>query len=198
VATINGANYNFTNNSLTISNLAPGVYPVCISIPGKIFEQCFSLTIGKGSSLTGKSSVSSNVASVQIIEGTAPFKVFVNGLSQFETLAPNFTIPVQQGDLLEVKTAKACEGIYATSITDPLSGSVAFPNPTRGLFEIVTPTLKKEITIELYSLNGQLISKGDYLVINGKVQLNIERETAGVYLAKVFFDTPISVTIVKE
>ena len=199
VATVNGTNYNFTNNSLTISNLAPGVYPVCITIPGKAnFEQCYSLTITKGSSLTGKSSVSSNVASVQIVEGTAPFEVFVNGTTQFETSATNFTVPVKQGDFLEVKTAIACEGIYATSIMDPLSGFVAYPNPTHGLIEIATPTLKTEISIELFNLNGQLISKGVYPVSNGKVQLNLEKESAGVYFAKVLLDTPASLTIVKQ
>ena len=198
VATINGTNYNFTNNSLTISNLAPGVYPVCISIPGKAFEQCYSVTITKGSSLTGKSSVSSNIASVQIIEGTAPFEVFVNGLPQFETSATNFSLPVKQGDYLEIKTAKTCEGIYATSIMDPLSGFAAYPNPTHGIIEIATPTLKTEIAIELYNLNGQLISKGMYAVSNGKVQLNLENESAGVYFAKVHLDTPVSLTIVKD
>ena len=199
VATVNGTNYNFTNNSLTISNLAPGVYPVCITIPGKAnFEQCYSLTITKGSSLTGKSSVSSNVASVQIVEGTAPFEVYVNGTTQFETSATNFTVPVKQGDFLEVKTAIACEGIYATSIMDPLSGFVAYPNPTHGVIEIATPTLKTEITIELYNLNGQLVSKGVYSVSNGKVQLNLEKESAGVYFAKVHLDIPVSLTIVKE
>ena len=199
VATVNGTNYNFTNNSLTISNLAPGVYPVCITIPGKAnFEQCYSLTITKGSSLTGKSSVSSNVASVQIVEGTAPFEVFVNGTTQFETSATNFIVPVKQGDFLEVKTAKACEGIYATSIMDPLSGFAAYPNPTHGVIEIATPTLKTEISIELFNLNGQLISKGVYPVSNGKVQLNLEKESAGVYFAKVLLDTPASLTIVKQ
>jgi hypothetical protein len=199
VATVNGTNYNFTNNNLTISNLAPGVYPVCITIPGKTnFEQCYSLTIAKGSSLTGKSSVNSNTASVQIMEGTAPFEVFVNGTSQFETSATNFTIPVQQGDFLEVKTAKACEGIYATSIMDPLSGFAAYPNPTHGVIEIATPILKTEIAVELYNLNGQLISKGVYQVSNGKVQLNLEKESAGVYFAKVYLDTPVSLTIVKQ
>ncbi|MEY4433643.1 MAG: Malto-oligosyltrehalose trehalohydrolase, partial [Bacteroidota bacterium] len=199
VATINGTNYNFTNNSLTISNLAPGVYPVCITIPGKTnFEQCFSLTIAKGSSLTGKSLVTSNIASVQITEGTAPFEVFVNGLPQFETLATNFTVPVKQGDFLEVKTAKVCEGIYAVSILDPLSGFTAYPNPTHGVIEMATPTLLKEIAIELYNLNGQLVSKGMYAVVNGKVHLNLEKESAGVYFAKVHADTPVSVKIIKE
>jgi hypothetical protein len=122
----------------------------------------------------------------------------VNGNYQFETMGTTFSVPVQQGDYLEVKTAKACEGIYATSIVDELNSFVAYPNPTYGLIEIVTPTLKSEIAVELYNLNGQLISKGLYSVLNGKVQLNIEKESAGVYFAKVYLDTPVSLTIVKQ
>jgi 1,4-alpha-glucan branching enzyme len=199
VATIKGTNYNFTNNSLTISNLPPGTYPVCITISGKTnYEQCYTVTINRGSSLTGKTSVASKMAIVEIIEGTAPFQVVVNGNYQFETSVTTFSVPVSQGDLLEVKTAKTCEGVYATSITDPLSGFVAYPNPTHGLIEITTPTLQKEITIELYNSNGQLISKGNYSVMNGEVHLNVEKESAGVYFAKVYLDTPISVTIVKK
>ncbi len=199
VATINGTSYNFSNNNLTISNLAPGIYPVCITIPGKTnFEQCYNLTISRGSTLAGKTSISSNVASVQIMEGTAPFEVFVNGVTQFETTATNFTVPVQKGDLLEVKTTKLCEGTYATSIVDELNGFAAYPNPTHGLIEIDTPTLKTEIHVELYNLNGQLVSKELCLVTNGKVQLNLEKESAGVYFAKVYLDSPISLTIVKE
>ncbi|MCX8483551.1 MAG: T9SS type A sorting domain-containing protein, partial [Crocinitomicaceae bacterium] len=74
----------------------------------------------------------------------------------------------------------------------------AYPNPTHGVIEIAAPTLKTEIAIELYNLKGQLISKGVYSVLNGKVSLNLEKESAGVYFAKVHLETPVSVTIVKE
>jgi hypothetical protein len=37
-----------------------------------------------------------------------------------------------------------------------------------------------------------------YSVVNGKVQLNLEKESAGVYFAKVYLDTPVSLTIVKQ
>lgn len=198
VAKIKGTDYNFINNKLNVSNLAPGIYPVCITISGKTFEQCFNLTIAKGSSLTGKSTVSSNKVAVEIADGTAPFEVFVNGASQFETLATNFTVPVQQGDFLEVKTAKACEGIYAKSIVEDLNGFRAYPNPTHGQIEIATPTLQTEIAVEIYNLNGQLVSKGVYSVMNGKIQLNLEKESAGMYIAKVHLETTLSLTILKQ
>jgi hypothetical protein len=198
VATINGTNYNFVNNGLTVSNLAPGVYTVCISVTGKTFEQCYSVTIGKGGTITGKSTISSNKAIVQITEGTAPFEILVNGTPQFETSDPNFSVDVKQGDLLEVKTAIACEGIYAKTILDGLVGVQIYPNPTPGLFEITIPTSKTEVEVELYSIGSQLISKRKYPVNNQRVQLSLEKESDGVYVAKINLDYPVSLTIIKK
>ena len=56
--------------------------------------------------------------------------------------------------LVEVVTAKACEGIFAkkVSVSDfDVNYQVlsAYPNPTSGSFEIEIPTAKNEVTIEL-------------------------------------------------
>lgn len=197
-ATINGTNYNFVNNGLTVTNLAPGVYTICIGVTGKTFQQCYSVTIGKGGSITGKSSISSNKALVDITSGTAPFEILVNGTTQFETSETNFAVDVKQGDLLEVKTAIACEGIYVANVLDGLVGVVIHPNPTAGLFEITIPTSKTEVEVELYSIGSQLISKRKYPVINQRIQLSLEKETDGVYFAKVNLDVPVSLTIIKK
>lgn len=197
-ATINGTNYTFINNSLTVANLAPGAYTICIGVTGKTFEQCFSVNIGKGGSITGKSSVSSNKAIVDITSGTAPFEILVNGKPQFETSETNFAVDVKHGDLLEVKTAIACEGIYSKTILDGLVGVQIYPNPTAGLFEITIPTSKTEVEIELYSIGSQLISKRKYTVINQKVQLSLEKESDGIYIAKINLDSPVSLTIIKK
>ena len=196
--TINGKNYNFLNNGLTVPDLAPGVYTFCIGVTGKTFEQCYSVTIGKGSSITGKSSFSSNKAVVDISSGTAPFEIVVNGTPQFETNENNFSVDVKQGDLLEIKTSVACEGIYSTNILDGLIGVIIHPNPTSGLFEITIPTSKSEIEIELYSISSQLISKRKYPVNNQRVQLSLEIEPNGIYFAKLNLDSPLSLTIIKK
>lgn len=197
-ATINGTNYTFVNNSLTVSNLAPGVYTICIGVTGKTFQQCYSVTIGKGGSITGKSSFNSNKAIVEITEGTAPFEIFINGTHQFETSETNFAVGVKQGDLLEVKTAIACEGIFAKTILDGLVGVQIYPNPTAGLFEITIPTSKTEVEVELYSIGSQLISKRKYPVNNQRVQLSLEKESDGIYFAKINLDSPVSLTIIKK
>lgn len=75
---------------------------------------------------------------------------------------------------------------------------VAYPNPTKGLFEISLPLSTQETTIELYTLQMQLISQKTYPVNNGKVQLSLENKANGVYFAKVGTVNPVTLKIVKE
>ena len=197
-ARINGVNYNFTNNSLTVPNLASGNYTICITIDGKTFEQCYNMTINKGATLAGKSTFSSDKLSIEITEGTFPYQVFINGSPQFETESAHFTVAVEQGDLLEVKSAKACEGIYTKKIVGEMENAVGYPNPTQDLFTILTPTSKKKIIIELYSTTGQLISKESYAVVDQKVQLDVEKLASGIYIAKVDLENPVNITVIKK
>jgi Leucine-rich repeat (LRR) protein len=197
-ASVNGLYYSFTNNSLKLPNLAPGTYTVSITITGETFEQSFTVIIPKAATITGKSSVIANKVAVEITQGTAPYTVFVDGVEQFETNDSNFSVATKKGGVLEVKTAKACEGIYAAAI-EGLEGAVtAYPNPTSGSFEVQLPTSKKEVVIALYTLNGQLISNKTYTVENGKAQLTLENQPAGVYIAKIEFDTPDYLKIIKN
>jgi Leucine-rich repeat (LRR) protein len=197
-ASINNYFYSFTNNSLKVANLTPGTYTVSITIPGETFEQSFTVVIPKGATITGKSSVVSNKVSVEITEGTAPYTVFVNGVEQFETTDSNFTVDTKNGGLLQVKTAKACEGIYAKEIAGLVGVASAYPNPTSGSFEIELPTSKKDVVISLYTLNGQMISTKTYTVENGKAQLSLENQPAGIYVAKIELDTPDYLKIIKN
>ncbi|WP_413999498.1 alpha-amylase family glycosyl hydrolase [Flavobacterium sp. W1B] len=197
-ATVNGKTYNFVNNRLVIPNLTPDTYTVCISVGGKIFEQCYNVTIPKGTMITAKSTVLSNKVSVEIENGTAPYQVFVNGVVLFETASSSFSIDAQSGDFLEVKTAKACEGIYSNKIDNSLGILSLYPNPTADIFEISLPESKSKVEIALYNVSSQLISKQVYPVVNDKVELSLASQTAGIYFAKIYLDNPKVLTIIKK
>ena len=197
MATLNGSAYNFTNNELTIENLAPGTYTLCITVTGESYEQCYEITIEQGVVVAGKTTVTSNRASIEITQGTAPFSVFVNGVEQFETFAPQFGLDVKHGDLIEVKTAIDCEGTFAQKI-DLFTVLTAYPNPTQGRFEIAVPTLEKNVKIYVYNANGQLISVQNYPVVYQKVQLTLENQPAGVYFVKIQSQNQKSIQIVKR
>ena len=197
--TIDGVSYSFTKASpvSTPTNLAPGIYNFCIGVIGETYQQCYAVQVAQGTTILGKSSVISGKASVEIEQGTAPFKIFINGREQFETSAPVFSVEVKKGDVLEVKTAVSCEGIYSKTF-NVFEAVLAYPNPTQGTFEITVPTSKREIVIELYNILSQLISVKTYPVVYGKVQLSLENKPTGLYIAKVLLDQPVSIKIIKQ
>jgi Leucine-rich repeat (LRR) protein len=199
-ATINDKSYTFTNNALKITALTPGTYNIKITIPEMIYEQIFNVTIQKGATATGKSSISAKNVEVEITEGTAPFTVFVNGTEQFQTTDTNFTVSMQTAGLVEVATAKACEGVFAKKVSSYELGTIlaAYPNPTTGIIEIEIPSTKTEIAIELYNFGGQLVSHGTYNIESGKALLNLEKLPSGIYAAKVNLETPEYIKIIKK
>jgi len=73
-----------------------------------------------------------------------------------------------------------------------------YPNPSKGLFEVTLPISEKEVVAELYTMDSQLISKGTYQVVNGKVQMSLENQPTGVYVVRIYLDTPVNLTIIKE
>ncbi|QLC66671.1 leucine-rich repeat domain-containing protein [Flavobacterium sp. LPB0248] len=199
-ATINDKSYTFTNNALKVSALAPGVYKVKITIPEMIFEQNFNITIQKGATITGKSDVSAKTVNVEITEGTAPFSVFVDGAEQFQTTDNNFTVSLDKAGLVEVATAKACEGVFAKKVTSYELGTMlsAYPNPTSGSIEIEIPSSKTEVVIDLYNFSGQLVSHGTYNIESGRALLNLEKLPSGIYAAKINLETPEYIKIIKN
>ena len=198
--TINGNTYNFTS-ATTISNLTAGTYNFCIGVyvadENSTYEQCYTAIVEAGIVISGKASVVSNKALIDIYEGTAPFNVFVNGRSVLQTSLISFSIDVNQGDLIQVKTSVECEGVFEKQI-DLTSEIKAYPNPTNGIFEIALPAAQKQVKIELFNMQAQLISSKIYAISNGKVQVSIEDKPTGIYIAKVYLDKPVALKIVKQ
>lgn len=197
-AVINGENYDFVNKSIKVDNLTPTTYNVSILVMGESFQQNFTITIPEGKSITGKSTINSNKLLVEIDNGTAPFKISLNGEEQFETDSNTFLVDTNKGGLLEVTTAKACEGTYKTQIDDSLVSTVAFPNPTSGTTEITVPLSTKEVAVDIYTLGSQLISSKNYIVTDDRIQINIANQPNGIYIAKLNLDTPVFVKIIKN
>jgi len=194
---ISGNHYNFSNTK-TIENLSPGIYDMCITVSvDEDFKQCFTVVIDEGITISGKSNLDSKNAQIEIVNGTAPFTVFVNGGEVLKTDLSIFNVDVKKGDLVEVKTAVLCEGVYSKTIdiTNPIK---AYPNPTNGIFELELPISLGEVKIELFTINSQLVSTGTYPVNSGKVKLNIEDLPASIYIVKVYLESPESVKIIKN
>lgn len=197
-ATVNGETHSFTSSSnLTIDGLSPGDYEVCIVVTNQTSPYCYSLTIEEGTTVSGKSSNTKSKTTVDILEGTAPYQVYVNGTSILRTMSSTFDIGTKHGDLVEVKTDVACEGVYSKTV-QLFDIMTLYPNPTEGLFELAIPLNLNEVEIELYNYNSQLISKNTYPFSYGKVQLDLTNKSAGMYYVKVLSDTPVMLKIIKK
>jgi len=87
---------------------------------------------------------------------------------------------------------------YFLKNIDLIDSVTAYPNPTEGPLEISLPIASKEVTIELYNMQSQLISSKAYPIIYGKVSLNLENNPKGLYIARVILDNPITLKIIKQ
>ncbi|WP_303319067.1 beta-galactosidase [Flavivirga abyssicola] len=192
----NGTNTSF-NRELVLENIVPGTYDLCISVVGNTFSQCYTLEVESSSEITGKSSYNANKISVEIEEGTAPFTVDVNGELVYETYSDSFSLEVNHGDVMQVKSSKSCEGTFTKTVN--FSGHIkAFPNPTKGMVEYMIPTKEKQVTVNVYNIQSQLISSKVYPIESGKVHLNLKDKPVGIYFAKVLLNEPINIKIIKN
>lgn len=195
---INGTNHSMTNSSdLVIDGLAPDTYKVCIVVTDQTSPYCYDFTIEEGNTVSGKSSSTNGKSKIEILEGTAPFNVYINGKEFLRTMSSTFDLEVEHGDLIEVKTDVACEGVFSETI-QLFDIITVYPNPTEGLFELIIPLNLNEVEIELYNYNSQLISRGTYTVSNGKVQLDLTNKSTGMYYVKVLSDKSVMLKIIKK
>jgi len=184
-------------SGIALGGLDPDTYELCITVDSEDFEQCFSLEVAEGFEFSGTSSVAGKIASIEIEQGTAPFKVFINNIEMFETIATNFEIEVKHGDLLEVKTAVFCEGKLENKI-NLFNTITSYPNPSKGEFTIAIPSNIQMVKAEVYNVFGQLIKKNDYDVNSGKILMNLSNNPNGIYMIKLYLDEPVTVKLIKE
>lgn len=195
-ATFNNVDTNFTNQ-LTMEDIAPGTYELCIKAANEATSKCYNIEIKEAQTITGKTSLKSKTLQVNIEEGTAPYEVIVNNETIYQTNSQSFSIDINNGDFVQVKTSKDCEGLIEKTI-DLFGDITAYPNPSTGLFEIETPITEKYIGINLYSIQSQLMSTKVYPIQSGKVQLNIEDFPNGIYFAKILLKKPVNIKLIKK
>ncbi|MFC2127114.1 T9SS type A sorting domain-containing protein [Bacteroidota bacterium] len=196
--TIGGVDYSFTN-TLNIPNLQPGNYDICIGIANQNYSYCFTLEIKASALLSGKTtSKNKNKIDVDIESGTAPFSVSINNIKVLETYDTSFSVPVKQGDIIQVSSKATCEG-KLTKIVGSLWEIKAFPNPTSGYIELNLPDeFDKNIAIDLYSQNSGLLSSKQYPIIDNKVKMDIKNYPSGIYFLRLNLDKPKTIKIIKQ
>lgn len=189
-ATVNGANYAFANNTLALDDLAVGTYEVCIFIAEQSYVQCYSLAIKAGNIISGKATIVTKSVVIELDQGTAPFAVYVNEIEKMQTTNSQFEIEVNHGDLVEVKTSIACEGVFSKEIAlgDVIS---IYPNPTKDTFHFIFPNEIKKIEVTLLSLLGKNLFSNS--VDKNNPSIDISFLPKGLYMVQVKYSDTMKI-----
>ncbi|WP_397363782.1 thrombospondin type 3 repeat-containing protein [Olleya sp. R77988] len=191
-----------TGNSVAIENLAIGSYTVCVSVDGTSYEQCFEINIDAAEviDLQITNNEDTNTTSVDVSRGTAPFTVLFNNQIIKITSNPIFELNIIGSGELEIKTSKACEGTFKTSIENAFNIIVS-PNPVINNLKITLPITitQSEILVQVFDVNGKLVLNQNYRRNNfNYLEVPFENLNSGLYFIKLNLDTPEVIKIIKN
>ncbi|MEI6866848.1 alpha-amylase family glycosyl hydrolase [Flavicella sp.] len=201
-ALFNGEEYNF-QTELIIKNITANTYQLCIyTEQDPSFEQCYELTIEAGSDLSGKitSKINGNniITNINILTGTAPYKVLLNNINTKTTSESNFNIATKVGDQLIIESANNCEGILnKTIITN--STFTAYPNPSKGNITLIFENIITEnVSIQVIDMTGKTVYSDNSIIKNGIINLDLTSLSNGIYFIKTIGKSTNTIKLIKK
>ena len=194
---VNGSFFDNFSPSFSLDNLTPNTYDICIEVEGVTSPYCYKVEVAAGATISGKSSINNKQLQVEVSEGTLPYQVYVNGNKQFETYQNEFSLDVEHGDIVIVKTAIECEGLYLKKV-QLFNNLTVYPNPSEGLFTIAIPTNDQLVDVRVFNDISQLIISNTFVVINSRVHLDLTDKPVGVYIVKVYLDKEYVFKVVRK
>ncbi|MTK52459.1 leucine-rich repeat protein [Paludibacter sp.] len=178
----------FTDKTFSLSNLPADTYTLTFKIDYlDNYEQTFKVVVSQPEDLSVlKVSAAPNSAQYSVSGGSNYF-VVVNDQTT-ENNDGNVNISLQPGEnRIKIYTDKLCQGVYDETIYNDVNGQLSlFPNPTKGKITIGIPGEDKNVTVDLFSLNGQLLRQYHYQIPQSKlVDMDISDFANGTYIVKV-------------
>lgn len=175
--------------TLDVDYLEGGEYFVYVTIDGidaSIYKKTFILNLDEPEPLEAVSRMANTNGrfTVEMTKGTAPFTIKLNDEVIGTTNESEFTFDAQHGDIVEVSTAKACEGIYKETLS-VLDAITLHPNPTddKVFFNIPAMDNITALDIQLFDINGRLVGEFAPTITNNKIEISIQHLPIGVYFA---------------
>ena len=188
--TISNSSLLASNNwEQTLSQLSANEYSIHITIDGVSsieFEKIYRITITEPAPLfvsSGKSVFSSSKRYFDIENGTAPFKVYKNGTFQTESHDPHIEIETEHLDVVEVHSAKSCEGIYKEQIFNEVY--TLYPNPVTDEVYIQLPKGVRDVTPLLFDENGRLLYSLGATQNNRLLHIELPNLPVGLFYLKL-------------
>jgi hypothetical protein len=178
----------FIGTSYSLAGLVPDTYQIVLGVNGLTdYQQNFTVVITQPEDLSVlKVSAAPNSAQYSVSGGSG-YYVVVNDQTT-ENNDGNVNISLQPGEnRIKIYTDKLCQGVYEETIYNDVNGQLSlFPNPTKGKITIGIPGEDKNVTVDLFSLNGQLLRQYHYQIPQSKlVDMDISDFANGTYIVRV-------------
>ncbi|MFD2146632.1 MBG domain-containing protein [Mucilaginibacter antarcticus] len=184
--------FNFTD-TVTIRNLKPGTYTICITVVGQIYSQCYSVKVVEPKDLSVFSNVdrTQNSITLQLYGGTS-YIVNLNG-KIYTTAQTQLSFPLANGtNKVTVTTDRLCQGVFDKEIV--VNDFTPYPNPFVNTLNInIGKSVSKQIHVSVFSLvSGKEIYTRAYSFKAGILQLDLKELGAGLYYLNLSLDNKIS------
>ncbi|WP_373518068.1 reprolysin-like metallopeptidase [Pricia sp.] len=174
-------------NAFTAPNLLAGIYTVCIDGSNGEIEYetyCFDVVVTEPEPLgvTLKIARSGNQV-VLSIEGADAYTVELNGKT-LRTEKSEITLDLSTGkNVVKVSTDQICQGVYEDQFFIS-TGPTAFPNPLASATRLFLGAVEVQLTIAVFSADGQLVKEDTYTPNGNQVDLDFTGLPPGVYIVK--------------
>ncbi|WP_299012708.1 reprolysin-like metallopeptidase [uncultured Polaribacter sp.] len=171
-------------SSTSFSNLLPGFYRVCVTTKELDFTQCFEIEIVASNTIALKTEVTNEKKyKISMESGTAPFSVFLNEKLLLTTSEKTFEFTPRVGGKLEVKSAKACEGSFKTSIETV----VLLKNPVVNSIDLLLPLEldNNRVKATIFDVKGKLILNRWISTNNNTMSIPFQDFSKGLYILKL-------------
>ncbi|MFK5972510.1 MAG: zinc-dependent metalloprotease family protein [Flavobacteriaceae bacterium] len=177
---------NFTT-AFTLGDLASGTYSICIGGTDGTFvyvEHCFEVIISEPPLLSVSSKVSTDGKQALLtLEGSDLYYIELNG-ERIQTQEQEITIFLKNGNnTLRVSTNLVCQGIYEEQFFFS-DKPMVYPNPFVDFTTLFLGAYVNDITVEVYTINGQLIHIKKHQVNGKEMALDLTALPSGIYVIK--------------
>ncbi len=177
--------FNF-DSSLTISNLAPGSYNLCLqSSTGEFFEVCSVVSVGEPEPLSVLTSMDFLNKTVTLkVDGATNYIVELND-KIIESSSNLITLPLDRINNELVVTSKECQGSYSETII--LEDSLmAYPSPFKDILNIDLSNLQNEgAEINIFDITGKLVLNDKFIASENLRTLNTSNLFSGLYFVQL-------------
>lgn len=176
-----------------LENLQVGKYDIFITLAdfgSSDFSQHISFEIGEpepllASFVAGKTL---NTYQVNLLGGTAPFEVLVNGVVQITTQQTNMEVFASEGDTVVIRSSKPCEGIVQKELNGELKVFQIYPNPTDSTVNVMLPNTserRESLSVLIFNPNGIKIFEQNVSIQGNLLTLDLSRYSSGMYFIHI-------------